>query len=263
MTGESEKQINIPEGHWLNDEKNEKLITPEAKRDLAKFESKDDIAISYMELQKSASRPYKLPESLDKLPDDKTRGEFTVNTLKLLGAVDKEEALDDLDYAVGLPKDRQLDTALVGRLKKYAVEKHWPKSIVQDVVGLHNIINEETRQNLVNQFNDLQAKAKEARIKRYGSEEKDKEVFELIRRMFQNCGDLTPEEYEDSAVSLMNNGITTDPIIYKALGVFASKLVKEGTTETGEGGKPKEKPKGIAEQLPGIAKELDWKKVKK
>lgn len=216
--------------------------TPEIKEGLSKFKNQDDVNVGYVNLQKQVGKPFKLPESLDKLPDDKTRGEFTANTLKLLGAVDKEEALDDLDYKVGLPEDREVDTALVGRLKKFAVIEKIPKSIVQKFVGLHNIINEEVRQSIQTQYNEKCIKANEALLATYNNDEKEvAKKSELVRRMFQNNLGLTADEYEEARNGLVDTGFTINPILNKALIAAAEKLATEGTTETGEGaGKEKE-----------------------
>lgn len=251
--------------HWTEDIQHTKLADPKVRESFnkayGKYETSEEALLGGLEAIKMTGAPFKLPESLDKLPDDKTRGEFTANTLKLLGAVDKEEALDDLDYRVGLPKDRELDNALIGRLKKYAVEKHWPKSFVQDVVELHNIVNEEFHQNITTQYNEKCVKANAALLAACNNDEKKvAEKSELVRRMFQNSFGFTAEEYGQIRDELVNNGWTVSPLLNNFMIAAAEKLVAEGTTETGEGGKEKEKPKGIAQQLPGIAEEMGWDK---
>lgn len=218
---------------WVEHLTHEK-ITPEAKTVLDKFETPEDAYIGYVELQKNAGKPFKLPEALDKLPDDKTRSELTAQVGKLYGAVEKEEDLADVNFAEGLADARNVNHEFVAAAKKFAVTEKLPKSVVAKFTKL---LNGFTQQALTTQQQTVATQAqkdldetRKVLSPLFGGDEGIKQNQELVRRMFQNHAGLTAEEYEKSAKSILDNGIMRDAVFAKGLFNLAANF-KEGQTE--------------------------------
>jgi hypothetical protein len=215
-------------------------FTPEIKQSLGtKFKTHEDLALNYLDLEKQVrGKPFRLPESLDKLPDDKTRGEFKASVSKLLGAVEKPEDLKDINWTVGMPKDSKPDEAMMGILSKWAVGK--PKEIVQDGIKVWNetmtAAIEAQQVALLKNAETVNAELE----KTYPG--KVAEKTELVRRMFANFAKLTPEEYEKAGEGMVKAGFTSDAVFAKAL-INLAELFKEGTTENGQGSMVKPTPK--------------------
>lgn len=227
-------------GNWTESEAG---FTPEMKTAFAKYNSKDEAFKGAYEAQKQVGRPYKLPESLDKL-DEKTRGEFTAGLNKLTGAVEKAEDLKDINFAAGLPEGVKPNDAIIGALSNFAVENHIPKSLIAKYAEYSNKMGTEMRVKMAqSQEADFIAKAKacdDALIAdpNYGTIGKVQEADELARRMYMKYSGLNAEEYEQAGNDLANSGFTRYPVLRKALHNQARQLVKEGSSEAGAGGAP-------------------------
>ena len=255
--------VTIPEGHWLKGETHEGLVTPEAQSALVKYNSREEAILGGLNAQKSLGKPFRLPESLDKLPDDKARGEFQDGVLKLMGAVDKPEALKDINWTAGMPDGSKADEGLQTAFAAFAVENKIPKGIAQKGVEFWNKMvaqlrtaNETTQQTAKT---ENQTKVNEALVNALGSAEKVAEKTELIKRMFKNNLGLTAEEYDQAAEDLVVSGFTGNLTLCKALMAAADKLAGEGSTDAGGGGGGgKPQPKKITEELPKTSKALGW-----
>lgn len=253
---------------WITQLPAHEKLTPEAQQVLDKFETPIDAHVGYVELQKTAGKPFKLPESMDKLPDDKTRGEFTAGLSKLLGkdvtSIASEDDLKDVNFAEGLADASKVNQDFVGAFKKFAVQRKYSKSESAELVKFNN--------SFVQQALTAHVEAQQAQAQKdlddtrkvlsplFGGDEGIKQNQEQVRRMFQNHAGLTVAEYEQSPKSLIDVGILRDSIIAKAMFNLASKF-KEGSTEGAQqqtGGKPKELT--IVDELPKTAVALGWKK---
>jgi len=245
MEGEGEQK------HWSSEFQHEKLSTPELKesftKTMSKFPTQDDVAVSYMELEKSAGKPFKLPESMDKLPDDKTRQELRAGIGKLLGVIEKPEDLKGINFTVGMPEGSKADEGMVAVLSKWAIGK--PKDIVQDGIKVWNETMIAAGKQMEAQFLTEAKATDEALIAlpEIGSKEKLAENDELVRRMFQNNLGLTPQEYETVGQELVKANFTRTVVLRKALMAMA-KNFKTGTTVGGEGGADKKKGKSQYQQ---------------
>ena len=244
--------------HWTDTLTHQDLQTPENKAILGKFNSADDAHVGYIQLQKAAGRPYKLPDSLDKLPDDATRADFTGRVGKLMGAVDSVEAMADVNFAEGLPDANMVNADLVKELKNFAVANKLPKSVVAAVVKFNNQFSLKAGQARQQTALDTATKVNGELLPMFGGEEGIKKHNENVKRMFQNQGGLTAEEFEAVIPGLVESGITKSTPLSKALYNIAAKF-GEGTTETSgaPGGKGSEEP-GIKEELPVTAGILGW-----
>jgi len=225
--------------HWTEQIEHEKLSDPATKeaftKAYSKYDTQEDGLLGGLEAIKATGVNYKLPKSIESLPDDKMRAEFTGGVHRLLGAVDKIEDLKDLDMTLNLAEGLAADEALSEQFKKFAVENHIPKSVSQRLVGFHNAMIAEAKNKIDNAFKEKCDTVNKELLSVYG-EEGVKTRTEKVRRMFQNSLGLTAEEYEQSAKGLVDGGMTQSSILCKALFNAADKLVTEGSTEVSGGG---------------------------
>jgi len=231
----------MPEGeHWSEGLTHEKLTTPEAKANLSKFETADDAHIGYLELQKTAGKPYKLPESLDKIeswPDPKDREGFRSAMAKMLGVPSSDEELNDIDFATGLPDARLVNQDLVKGFRKFVVDKAVPKTLAKDLIAFNNQFITQIMQAHEQAEQGKITKAEEYLKPLFGDTEALKKHDNRVRVLLQNHCGLSPQEYEASIEELMNAGIAKNPVLRKALFNLSKDVVPEGSTE-----KPGTKP---------------------
>jgi len=218
--------------HW-SDEFEHELITDDNreafKTAASKFATQDDMSVGYMELQKTAGKPFKLPESLDKLPDDDTRADFTSKTHKLLGieTAANVEALAALDIKAGLPEGVAVDENLGSMIKKFAVDKKIPIGTVKEFI---NFYNTDFRNYALRGKLDAATKTNEGLIAHFGSEAKVKEQSELLRRAIKNSG-ITPEEYEQVGEVMADTILTKDPVAARVMLKLLAPLAASSSTE--------------------------------
>jgi len=260
--------------NWLDTFEHTSLAAPEAqeafKSAMSKYGSQEDAVVGGFEAMKAVGKPFKLPESLDKLPDDTVRGEFTSQAHKLLGIETAEniEALTELDMKAGQAEGALFDEGLANSFKAFVVEKKINKANAQEMVGFYNQTMAKARIAIAAKAEaDKLAAAKtcnEALIAHpdFGSAEKVAEQSELLRRSIQNCPGITPEEYEEVGEELANSMLTKNPVMARVMLKLLAPLAAEGSTDTGAGGKAKEKELTGSEQtkkdLPKTAKALGW-----
>ena len=243
--------------HWTDEVKHQDLQSPEAKAILSKFNSADDAHVGYIQLQKAAGRPFKLPDSMDKLPDDATRADLSARMGKLMGAVENQDSMKDVNFAEGLPDANMVNADLVTAFKAFAIENKLPKSVVSAVAKFNNQFGLKLSQANQQAALDTATKVNGELLPMFGGEEGIKKHNEDVKRMFQNHGGLTDEEFQAVIPGLVESGITKSTPLSKALYNIAAKF-GEGSTEgpTGAGGKATEP--GIAQELPVTAAILGW-----
>ena len=269
--------------HWTETSSNPVLRTPEAKAALGKFNTPDDTAIGYMELQKLSGK--KVSEFLatdegtkhldsmgvirkpakDAKPEQVTA--YRKGLLKEMGAVEKLDDLKDINFIVGMPEGSKADEKLVGALSKWAVDNHVPKAIVQQGVELWNGFQQQANQQMEVMLKERMDAANAKHVEISGSDEKVKQDTELILRAAKNNFGLDDKEFEGFKSWLVQSGLTTDAtgIGYKALRNIAG-MFKEGNTQGGQGS-PNNAP---SNEAPGAAtgdeltyKALGWDKPKR
>ncbi len=243
--------------HWTDDVKHQELQTPEAKAVLSKYNSNDDALVGGLNAIKQVGRPFKLPDSLDNLPDDATRADFTGKIGKLMGAVENDEAMVDVNFADGLPDAKTVDAKLVTAFKAFAIENKLPKSLVAAIAKFNNQYAVKIRQTNQQGVIDTATKVNGELLPLFGGEDGIKKHNENVKRMFQNHGGLTNEEFEAVVPGLVESGITKSTPLSKALYNIAAKFGEGKTEDPGGGGGKVEEP-GIKEELPVTAGILGW-----
>ena len=246
---------------WVESIEHERL-GDEDRAILDKFETPEDAHVGYVELQKAAGKPFKLPDSLDKL-DENASKEFKEKVSSLIGHdfdVISEENINEINFADGLADARSVSEDLKKAFSQFAVENKMPRSLVQKLVTMNNKFGQEMA-NKMAQDRKTQKEQKLAEVKNtlaplFGGEDGLKENNEAVRRMYQNHSGLTAEEYEKIADPVIGR-ISEDPVFAKAQYNLA-KQYKESSTETTSGGKPV-KESTIPGGMEPTAKVLKWK----
>ena len=251
------------DGNWANDFQHDSLAVPETKeafvKTMSKYGSQEEAIVGGFNAMKEIGKPFRLPESLDKLPDDKSRQEFQAHIGKILGVVESEDSIPkDFNWADGLEDGSQTDENMVAAFKNFAVDNKLNVNQVQGGVKFWNGIMRQAKESMQQTAAAEMKATNEAMLKEYnGSDEALKADIELMRRTFKNNAGLTGEEYEAIADDLMGpdeNGkvgaLLRKPTLTKALLKLLAPLSKEGSTEGGEGGtRPASKPTTEVEKL--------------
>ena len=237
-------------------------------RHMEKFDSFEAAAVDGMSLKKLQGAPFKMPESLDKLPDDTTRSDFTAQARKVLGInIAKDiEGLKDVNFKVGLADDAPFDEDFVGIIKNWAVEKGVDTATIQSLAELYN---GPLTEHSVKAFKtkedatfDTNAKAtNEGLVKHFGgSQEKVDSESDFFRTAILNHPGTTVEratKVADVIVEAMQRGGSDAAIVLLEM---IAPMAKEGGTHAGTGGNKPATEQTTAKQLPKTAKVLGWDK---
>lgn len=252
----------MPNPEWIGELNHPQLSTDEAKQALGKYGSTEEALVGGLNAMKAVGKPYKLPESLDKLPDDNVRTEFTGHINKLYGGIDSADAVGDVNFAEGLPEGSEVVGPLKDAFTNFAVEKKMTKSLFKDLVKFNNeFIGSDTFQQYMSEKQEKlrQQKAEEVNGKlteALGSKEALQTGSENVKKMFQNNAGLNAEEFESVADDLIDSGITQNATLAKAL-INIANTFKEGST-AGQEPPPGETKSTIKDEMPGSAGVLGW-----
>lgn len=253
--------------NWANEFNHDSLGTPESKeafvKTMSKYESPEAAIVGGFNAIKSTGAPYRLPESLDKMPGntdeerEKNRSEMMGKIGKLIGAVEKPEDLQDIDWLLDstLENDKP-DENLVKAITEFAVAEKAPKALIQKLAGLWNRIQADGRSKQAEAQEQAKAlgaaKIKEVNDKLLadagGNAEELKSKIELVKRVFLNNANLNAREYEELAHAMFDEGLVGNYTFNKAL-IGLAQNFQSGTTKTGDG-VPPPKPKPVQSNIP-------------
>lgn len=257
---------------WLDNVSNEALQTEEAKTALSKYDSMESAVVGGLEAQKMVGKPFRLPESLDKLPDDTVRGDFVSQVSKLTGVditaakakmgdiLKGDDDFKDIDFSEGLEEgDSPMSEAGQASLKKFLVESGATKTTAKKVVGFVNGLMKQARADQQQQIKQMAEDTHKALVDHFGGEDKVTEMSEAVKRAFMSKA-ANKEEFEKTGLALIQSALTRHPQIAIPLMEMIAPYGKEGSTKTGDGGdhNNNDAPKSTAEQLPNTAKALGW-----
>lgn len=244
----------MPEGHWsegfehssITDENREAFNTAASK-----FPTQNDMSIGYMELQKTTGKPFKMPESLDKLPDDASRGDFTAQAHKLLGIITAKDIkeLVDVNLKDGLPDGSPYDEDFANSFKQFIIDEDLNVSDMPKYAKFFNTA-------MAKVVADQKAKAESDALAAaettnkaliahpsIGSKEKLLEQTELLKRAVKNNVGLTPEEVEEFADTLADTMLTKNPVMARVMLKILAPLAAEASSEGAGGGAAQKKGK--------------------
>lgn len=245
-------------------------ITPENRAafstHMEKFDSFEAAAVDGMGLKKMTGAPFKMPESMDKLPDDASRADFTAQARRALGInIPKDvEALKDVNFKSGLADGAPYNEEFVGLVKAWAVENgidtatlekfapFYNGPLTEYATKAHKELGEKT-------FNDNAKATHEGLVTHFnGSEAKVTEESELLKRAVLNHPGMTSEKAEkvaDIFVDVMQKGGSDAAIVLLEM---IAPMAREGGSHAGKGGNPLPIEKTPKEQLPKTAEALNW-----
>jgi hypothetical protein len=242
---------------------------------MEKFDSFEAAALDGMDLKSQQGKPFKLPESMDKLPDDQSRTDFNVAVNKLAGRTipANMEAFGDVNFKDGLADDAQVDDALIGIIKQWAIDEKVPTQSVSKMVGL---FNGKMSKHIMGNAETMQAaaveKAKEdhaiavkacndslAAHPDFGNAEALDEKSKLLHVALKNNSKLSLEEANGIAEFLRDREGATNPVLRKLMIDKFAPLATEGSSENGKGGDTPPAAKTAAQQMPKTAAILGWK----
>jgi hypothetical protein len=234
---------------------------------MLKYKTQEDAVLGGYEAQKATGKPFKLPESLDKL-DDKSKEEFNTSLNKLRGVPSKIEDLADIKFDAGLPEGHPINEGLKQEFSKFVVDRKMSKSDAQaGVEWLNKMSVNLTKQMKAQEDADYLAQSEATnkelmKPERLGSEANVKVATENIKRMFQNIKGMTAEKFESIGKYLVDTRSVHSADFIEAMATLAAGFEGEGSTHGGEGGKSASKEMTLeertAKESPATAKALGW-----
>jgi len=247
--------------HWTESKTD---WSPEMKSAYAKYESEADAIKGGYEAIKIVGK--KLENVIQKPAKDAKEEDIVAykkNLYKELGGIEKEEDLSDVNFAAGLPEGEKMDNNLIASYKKFLVDNHTPKEIVQKNVEFYNNAILAIKQNYEQGILNEAAKTNDELVAFFGSKEKVAENSELVKRMFKNNLGLTEAEYEQVGTELADTGFIRKSVLARCLMTLAREKAGEGTTVKGDGGGkpvPVVQKVTVVQELPSTSKALGWDK---
>ncbi len=231
---------------WIN-EFTHASVTDDNKeafnKSMEKYASKDDAIMGGFNAQKIAGAPFKLPESLDKLPDDAMRSDFTSKTLKLLGRepIRNIEDLKDFNFTDGMADGATADEVMKAAFAQHIVDSGKSKAMAaKDAVFFNTMMAKTVEANKATEATNAIATAKavdEALIADpdIGSKEKLLVLSEEFARAIKNNVGLEGDDIDEVVDAMVKGGLTQNPKLAKIMFNQFSPLAREGSTDGGGG----------------------------
>ncbi len=229
---------------WLDNFENTG-VTVENKEGFTKYAERyateGDAIVAGYNHQKMVGAPFKFPESLDKLPDDASRGEFTSQANKLLGIIKTGDinTLKDVNLKDGMAEGAVYNEDFANSFKQFAVDNSLN---VSDMPKIAKFFNESMGKLAIDlktkSENDAIAAAEACDVALIahpdiGSKEKLLELTELFARAMTNNVGLSDDEVEELADGLALSKFTTNAVLSRVILKQFAPLAAEGNTEGG------------------------------
>jgi hypothetical protein len=231
----------------------------------SKYATKDDALVGGFNASKLTGQPFKMPESMDKLPDDDSRADFTAQAHKLLGNefADDIAGLIDMDLKVGSAEGTQTDEGLANAFKQFVVDNKVPKALAQKLLGFHNVSMGKATEAFKGledaKFDENVKKTNEGLVKHLGSQEKVDAESALFKRAILNHPGMTSDKAEEVAdifVDVMQKGGSDAAVVLLEM---IAPMAREGGSHAGKGGNTPPAAASTKEQLPKTGAALGWK----
>lgn len=233
---------------WLDNFEHESVTAENREAFVAansKYETGNDAIVGGYNAAKITGKPYKLPESMDNLPDDASRSDFAAQARGLLGFEHASdlEGLADVNLKAGMAEGANFDEGFATAFKQFAVDNKIPKAMLAPIAEFFNKASGGATAAMAAK----QTAEKEAAIKAtnetlaahadFGNLDKLKESEILTHRALINNLGLSEEEAGEVAEFLKDREGATNPTIRRVMLKAISPLAKEGSTESGTGTK--------------------------
>ncbi len=255
------------EADGLTDENREAFNTH-----MAKFPTEGAAVMDGYGLAKQKGVAFKLPESIEKLPDDASRATLLAQVNKLYGRVIAADldGLADLDMKSGsATPDAKFDEAFAGKFKQWIIDEKIEKSVAQKSIAFFNKAvgeaqvayaaktEEATKKDAVDRLAEVTA-CNDALVTTFGSKEKLDEQTVLMHRALLNNTGCSTEEAADIAEFLKDREGATNLTLRR---ILISNLAPLATEALGPDGKPAVAVAG-AKQEDGKTEQILWPKKK-
>ena len=205
------------------------------------YATKDEAVVAGFNAKKLVGAPFRMPESLDKLPNDESRQDFTTKA-KSLGFVAAPQVasdvsqLDDVDFKTGLAEGKEPNEGLVGKLKEWAVAEGIDKATLGKLATFYNgPLTEFVAEQMEQMKLDNAKTCNDELIKHFGTEAKVKELSTLMTRAIMNKAGLSAEEAAEVVDTMADTMLTKNPVMARAMLNLLSPLAAEGSTDGGDG----------------------------
>ncbi len=225
------------DGDGVNTDNREAFVSA-----MSKYPTEQAGMVGGFNAMKLSGKPFKCPESMDKLPDDASRADFTSQARGLLGInIPKDvEAMKDVDFKTGLAEGAPVNENFVSMVKNWAIEKGIPMSHIQEMAAFYNgPLTKYAQEAFANkQETDKLAAAEKCNdglIAHFKGEEKVKELTALLHRTIINKMGLSAEESAEVADAMADSILTKNLVMAKGILTLLAEHSTEGTTETGDG----------------------------
>ncbi len=247
------------DGDGVNADNREAFVSANSK-----YTTMEAAVVGGFNAQKIAGKPFKCPESMDKLPDDASRADFTTQARGLLGiSTPKDvESLKDFNFKDGLADGAVVNEDFVAMVRKWAVEKGIPEAHLKEMAAFYN--------GPMTKFGEDQFAAKQekeklanaetcnaALLEHFKTEEKVKDLTALLHRTIINDMGLSAEESGEFVDAMADSMLTENPVMAKGMLTLLSSVSTEGTTHTGDGIGGRGTPKSAS---PYEVKKARWPK---
>ena len=254
---------------WVNDFEHEGITDDNRESfnmHMDKFPTQADAVMDGYGLAKMKGKPFKMPESMDKLPDDASRTDFTSQAHKLLGIEHATDlnSLAEINLKKGLPEGSPYDENFANAFKQFAIDKKIPKSAMEPLAEFFNLASTKAQGDMVAKTAADFAASKQATEtalaadKDFGSKEKLDEQTVLLHRALTNNTGLNTEEANGIAEFLRDREGATNPVLRKVLLKTLAPLAASSSNENG-GGNPPVAPKDSYKGTQ-VEKDLGWSK---
>ena len=212
--------------HWSGSFQHDSIATPEAResftKSMSKYGSQEEAIIGGFNAQKQAGKPFKLPESLDKL-DDNGRQELSDGISKLYPAMGDAD-FEGFDFSTG-SEEGQPPINDVGKanLKEVIQATGMSKDHAQKVVAQVNKMNREGAQQQKELSDKLSTDCNAKMVAHFGSQAEADAVSKSVMRAFQQRS-KSPEEFEATGKAIVQSGLSKHPELAIALARDGSPL---------------------------------------
>ena len=234
----------MPE-HWTDDFEHSS-ITDENRESfntaMAKYGTQEDAIVGGHNAMKLAGKPFKMPESLDKLPDDASRTDFTAQAHKLLGISKTKDiaTLADVNLKDGIAEGTPYDEDFANSFKQFVIDNNLNVNAMPKYAKFFNTAMATVTAKAETDKIAAAEACDKALIEHpeIGSKEKLLEMTELFVRAMKDHVGLKPEEAEELADGLALSKLTTNPVLARVMLKQFAPLAAEASTEQAGDGKP-------------------------
>ena len=254
------------EAEGLGDDNREAFTTH-----MAKFPTQAAAVMDGYGLAKQKGVAFKLPESIDKLPDDTSRATLLSQVNKLYGreiAADVD-GLADLDMKSGSTAEEGMyDEEFAKAYKQFIVDGKFPKATAQAHVKFHNEMMTKARATFAAKTEEATKKdaadrlaavtaCNDTLVTTFGSKEKlEEQTVRMHRALLNNTG-CSAEEAADIAEFLKEREGATNATLRR---ILISNLAPLATESLGPDGKPIAPGAGAKQQQDGLTEQILWPK---